>query len=94
MNYLNKYSGTAAAQLDYQGDGRWIVRPAEDNRYRVLWDDSGSLMENIYALDFEGMAGMIQVGENLPGYNREVKSINRIESGDFHPEYEIKCNKV
>jgi len=87
MNYLNKYSGTAAAQLDYQGDGKWIVRPAEDNRYRVLFNDEKS----VNAIDLEGMAGMIQVGENLPGYNREVKSINRIESGDFHPEYEIKC---
>jgi len=87
MNYLNKYSGTAAAQLDYQGDGKWIVRPAEDNRYRVLFNGEKS----VNAIDLEGMAGMIQVGENLPGYNREVKSINRIESGDFHPEYEIKC---
>ena len=87
MNYLNKYSGTAAAHLDYQGDGKWIVRPAEDNRYRVLFNDEKS----VNAIDLEGMAGMIQVGEKLPGYNREVKSINRIDSGDFHPEYEIKC---
>jgi len=95
MNYLNKHKGTAAAYLNYQGDGKWIIKPAENNRYRILTNDD----ETIYALDFEGMTGMITVGSILPGYNREIKSIvklkntlnSRIQADIFRSEYEVNC---
>ena len=89
MNYLNKYSGTAAANLYYQGDGKWSLHVMEDNRYRRLINDDKS----IDAIDLEGMAGMIQVGEMMPGYNRKIVSITkcneRLPTG--RNEYEIKC---
>ena len=79
MNYLNKYSGTAAANLDYQGDGKWSLYTMKDNRYRVLSDGDG----NINAIDLEGNYNMVQVGNKLPGYNREVKSITKCDGNEF-----------
>jgi len=86
MNYLNKYSGTAAANLYYQGDGLWSLYVMEGNRYRKLTNMVLG-KEIINAIDLEGMAGMIQVGEMMPGYNRKVVSITKCDGN----EYEIKC---
>jgi hypothetical protein len=33
------------------------------------------------------MAGMVEVGKKLPGYNREVASITKCDGN----EYEVKC---
>jgi len=87
MNYFNKYTGTPAAQLDYQGDGKWIVIPAKNNRFRKLYLVDRSDDKSLDAIDLEGMAGMLQVGYKLPGYNREITSIQEISEYKFI----IKC---
>ena len=55
----------------------------EDNRYRVLTDND----DDIKAIDINLMAGMIEVGKKMPGYNREVASITKCDGN----EYEVKC---
>ena len=82
MQYINKNTGTLGANLDYQGSGKWSLFIMEDNRYRVLTHD-----DDIKALDINLMAGMVEVGKKLPGYNREVASITKCDGN----EYEVKC---
>ncbi len=82
MQYINKNTGTLGANLDYQGSGKWSLFIMEDNNYRVPTQG-----DDIKALDINLMAGMIKVGEKLPGYNREVASITKCDGN----EYEVKC---
>ena len=71
MQYINKHTGTVGANLDYQGSGKWSLHVSDDNRFRVLTGND----DNIKAIDINLMAGMIEVGKKLPGYNREVRTI-------------------
>ena len=71
MQYINKHTGTVGANLDYQGSGKWSLHVSDDNRFRVLTGND----DNIKAIDINLMAGMIEVGKKLPGYNREVRAI-------------------
>ena len=82
MQYINKNTGTLGANLDYQGSGKWSLFIMEDNGYRVLTQG-----DDIKALDINLMAGMVEVGKKLPGYNREVASITKCDGN----EYEVKC---
>jgi len=70
MNYINKNTGTVAAQLEYASHGSWDVYPSQDNRYRVLKNG-----ETITALDLNIGSGLIEVGSKMPGYNRYVNEI-------------------
>ena len=83
MQYINKHTGTVGANLDYQGSGKWSLHVSDDNRFRVLTGND----DNIKAIDINLMAGMIEVGKKLPGYNREVASITKCDGN----EYEVKC---
>ena len=83
MQYINKNTGTHGDNLDYQGSGKWSLFIMEDNRYRVLTDND----DDIKAIDINLMAGMIEVGKKMPGYNREVASITKCDGN----EYEVKC---
>ena len=83
MQYINKNTGTLGANLDYQGSGKWSLHVSDDNRFRVLTGND----DNIKAIDINLMAGMIEVGKKLPGYNREVASITKSDCN----EYEVKC---
>ena len=83
MQYINKHTGTVGANLDYQGSGKWSLHVSDDNRFRVLTGND----DNIKALDINLMAGMVEVGKKLPGYNREVASITKCDGN----EYEVKC---
>ena len=85
MQYINKNTGTLGANLDYQGSGKWNLYISGDNRFRELTDDNG-----IKALDINLMAGMLEVGKRLPGYNREITSITKFGPGCSH-EYVVKC---
>jgi hypothetical protein len=71
MQYINKNTGTVGANLDYQGSGKWSLHVSDDNRFRVLTGND----DDIKALDINLMAGMVEVGKKLPGYNREVRAI-------------------
>ena len=71
MQYINKHTGTVGANLDYQGSGKWSLHVSDDNRFRVLTGND----DDIKAIDINLMAGMIEVGKKLPGYNREVRTI-------------------
>ena len=83
MQYINKHTGTVGANLDYQGSGKWSLHVSNDNRFRVLTGND----DDIKAIDINLMAGMIEVGKKLPGYNREVASITKCDGN----EYEVKC---
>ena len=83
MQYINKHTGTVGANLDYQGSGKWSLHVSDDNRFRVLTGND----DDIKAIDINLMAGMIEVGKKLPGYNREVASITKCDGN----EYEVKC---
>ena len=89
MQYINKNTGTVGANLDYQGSGKWSLFVMEDNRYRVLTYGVGhpEAFDGIKALDINLLAGMVEVGKKLPGYNREVASITKCDGN----EYEVKC---
>ena len=83
MQYINKHTGTVGANLDYQGSGKWSLHVSDDNRFRVLTGND----DNIKAIDINLMAGMIEVGKKMPGYNREIASITKCDGN----EYEVKC---
>ena len=83
MQYINKHTGTVGANLDYQGSGKWSLHVSDDNRFRVLTGND----DDIKAIDINLMAGMIEVGKKMPGYNREVASITKCDGN----EYEVKC---
>ena len=83
MQYINKNTGTLGANLDYQGSGKWSLHVSDDNRFRVLTGND----DDIKAIDINLMAGMVEVGKKLPGYNREVASITKCDGN----EYEVKC---
>lgn len=90
MNYINKNTGTVAAQLEYAGHGSWDVYPSKDNRYRVLKDG-----ETITALDLNISFGLIEVGSKMPGYNRYVSEIVQLTyPGDDGVDdyFEVYCD--
>ena len=82
MNYINKHNGTNGSNLDYHDGGNWIMTISEDNRFRKLTNKEG----DIKALDINLMAGMVEVGKKLPGYNREVRAIHEISDCKFMVE--------
>lgn len=86
MQYLNKNTGKVAAYLQYGSHGCWDVIPHIDNRYRVLMNG-----ELITAIDLNTGFGMIEVGKELPGYNRVVSSIEKVE-GDTREYFEVFCD--
>ena len=88
MQYINKNTGTLGANLDYQGSGKWSLFIMEDNRYRVLTQG-----DDIKALDINLMAGMIEVGKKLPGYNREVRAItpNEVDIDGQWNGFMVEC---
>ena len=83
MNYINKHRGTAGAELEYLDEGNWIMTISEDNIFRKLTNEEGDIKE----IDINLMSFTIKVGEKLPGYNREIIAINKIN--DF--KYLIEC---
>jgi hypothetical protein len=89
MQYINKNTGTLGANLDYQGSGKWSLHVSDDNRFRVLTGND----DNIKAIDINLMAGMIEVGKKLPGYNREVRAItpNEVDIDGQWNGFMVEC---
>ena len=89
MQYINKNTGTLGANLDYQGSGKWSLHVSDDNRFRVLTGND----DNIKAIDINLMAGMIEVGKKLPGYNREVRTItpNEVDIDGQWNGFMVEC---
>ena len=89
MQYINKHTGTVGANLDYQGSGKWSLHVSDDNRFRVLTGND----DNIRAIDINLMAGMIEVGKKLPGYNREVRTItpNEVDIDGQWNGFMVEC---
>jgi hypothetical protein len=89
MQYINKHTGTVGANLDYQGSGKWSLHVSDDNRFRVLTGND----DNIKAIDINLMAGMIEVGKKLPGYNREVRTItpNEVDIDGQWNGFMVEC---
>jgi hypothetical protein len=89
MQYINKHTGTVGANLDYQGSGKWSLHVSDDNRFRVLTGND----DNIKAIDINLMAGMIEVGKKLPGYNREVRAItpNEVDIDGQWNGFMVEC---
>jgi hypothetical protein len=89
MQYINKNTGTVGANLDYQGSGKWSLHVSDDNRFRVLTGND----DNIKAIDINLMAGMIEVGKKLPGYNREVRTItpNEVDIDGQWNGFMVEC---
>jgi hypothetical protein len=79
MNYINKHTGTAGAELEYLDSGNWVMTISEDNRFRKLINNKG----DIKGIDINLMTFTIQVGEKLPGYNREITAIHEISDCKF-----------
>ena len=88
MQYINKHTGTVGANLDYQGSGKWSLHVSDDNRFRVLTQG-----DDIKALDINLMAGMVEVGKKLPGYNREVRAItpNEVDIDGQWNGFMVEC---
>lgn len=72
MHYINKNTGEVGAHCEYISHGCWEIYPTSSNRYRILKQD-----ETITALDLNigGAFGMVEVGKEMPGYNRVVNEI-------------------
>ena len=89
MQYINKHTGTVGANLDYQGSGKWSLHVSDDNRFRVLTGND----DNIKAIDINLMAGMIEVGKKLPGYNRDVRAItpNEVDIDGQWNGFMVEC---
>ena len=89
MQYINKHTGTVGANLDYQGSGKWSLHVSDDNRFRVLTGND----DNIKVIDINLMAGMIEVGKKLPGYNREVRTItpNEVDIDGQWNGFMVEC---
>ena len=89
MQYINKNTGTVGANLDYQGSGKWSLHVSDDNRFRVLTGND----DDIKAIDINLMAGMIEVGKKLPGYNREVRTItpNEVDIDGQWNGFMVEC---
>ena len=89
MQYINKNTGTVGANLHYQGSGKWSLHVSDDNRFRVLTGND----DNIKAIDINLMAGMIEVGKKLPGYNREVRTItpNEVDIDGQWNGFMVEC---
>ena len=89
MQYINKHTRTVGANLDYQGSGKWSLHVSDDNRFRVLTGND----DNIKAIDINLMAGMIEVGKKLPGYNREVRTItpNEVDIDGQWNGFMVEC---
>ncbi len=89
MQYINKHTGTVGANLDYQGSGKWSLHVSDDNRFRVLTGND----DDIKAIDINLMAGMIEVGKKLPGYNREVRTItpNEVDIDGQWNGFMVEC---
>ena len=86
MQYINKNTGKVAANLEYSSHGCWDVIPHIDNRYRVLKDG-----ELITAIDLNTGFGLIEVGKELPGYNRVVSEIVYVVDDDKE-YFEVFCD--
>ena len=86
MQYINKNTGKVAANLEYNSHGCWDVIPHIDNRYRVLKDG-----ELITAIDLNTSFGLIEVGKELPGYNRVVNEIVYVIDDDKE-YFEVFCD--
>ena len=86
MQYINKNTGKVAANLEYSSHGCWDVIPHIDNRYRVLKDG-----ELITAIDLNTSFGLIEVGKELPGYNRVVNEIVYVIDDDKE-YFEVFCD--
>ena len=89
MQYINKHTGTVGANLDYQGSGKWSLHVSDDNRFRVLTGND----DDIKAIDINLMAGMVEVGKKLPGYNREVRAItpNEVDIDGQWNGFMVEC---
>ena len=89
MQYINKHTGTVGANLDYLGSGKWSLHVSDDNRFRVLTGND----DDIKAIDINLMAGMIEVGKKLPGYNREVRTItpNEVDIDGQWNGFMVEC---
>ena len=89
MQYINKHTGTVGANLDYPGSGKWSLHVSDDNRFRVLTGND----DNIKAIDINLMAGMIEVGKKLPGYNRVVRTItpNEVDIDGQWNGFMVEC---
>ena len=87
MQYINKHTGTVGANLDYQGSGKWSLHVSDDNRFRVLTGND----DNIKAIDINLMAGMIEVGKKLPGYNKVIEAIEHYVTEPYGEHFEVTC---
>lgn len=89
MNYINNFTGTSAARLDFTDDGEWpntigwMVTIAKDNRFRILGKSDCKEDRSVTAIDLEGMDGMLKVGGKLPGYNKEIAEIKQLSVCKF-----------
>jgi len=92
MQYINKNTGKVAAHLNFgTHPNTWEIYPTSDNRYRVVID---SFSNQIEALDLNIGSGMIEVGKKLPGYNKVIESIERVDGGKgYHDNdyFEVTC---
>jgi hypothetical protein len=89
MQYINKNTGEVAAHLNFgTHTNTWEVYPSNNNRYRVLYGNSFSEVE---AIDLNIAAGLIKVGELLPGYNRVIQSIEHCVGDDGNEFFEVTC---
>ena len=72
MHYINKNTGEVGAYCEYASHGSWNIYPTSNNRYRILKREG-----IITALDLNigGVFGMVEVGKEMPGYNRVVNEI-------------------
>ena len=87
MQYINKNTGKVAANLEYSSHGCWDVFPRNDNRYRILKGDD----KLISAIDLNTSFGLIEVGKELPGYNRVVSEIVYVIDDDKE-YFEVFCD--
>ena len=84
MNYINNFTGTSAARLDFTDDGDgWMVTIAKDNRFRMLWKSDCEDDRSLIAIDLDGMDGLLEVGGKLPGYNRKIADIKQLDVFKF-----------
>lgn len=88
MQYINKNTGQVAAQLSYTGNGVWDLFPQNQNRIRVLHDQFIVTM-----IDIDG-GPTIEVGKEMPGYNRVVSEIVwcQIDPNHSEEQFEIWCD--
>lgn len=92
MHYMNKNTGKAGAYCEYTSHGCWDIYPTSTNRYRVLSQDG---VITALDLNIDSGFGMVEVGKEMPGYNRVVNEIVQLTApGDdgVITYFEVYCD--